>query len=282
MDLILYNPKSKNSKANVQTHKLIRKYKKKNIPFRLKSILKIKDLSTFIKENPQYKKIILLGGDGTIHRMVNNLAKDDLKIPIYIKKNGSGNDFLRSLKQNDQTPQNIMQVSLDETHKHYFINGTGIGLDGLIIDYVDHAKNKGKLTYFLCSLRAILNYVPEDINVTIDGENHQFKDAYLVAVNNGKFIGGGMQVTPHANISDDLLDVLIVHRIKKLFILLIFSTIYLGIHTKFKRWVYSTKCKHIKVSFQSPQISQSDGERTDDVQTLEATASDHTIQLKAY
>ena len=41
MDLILYNPLSKNNKGNVQTHKLIREYKKNNIPFRLKSIVKI-------------------------------------------------------------------------------------------------------------------------------------------------------------------------------------------------------------------------------------------------
>lgn len=282
MDLILYNPKSRSSKGNVQTHKLIQKYKRDGIPFRLKSILKVKDLSKFIKNNPQYKKIILLGGDGTIHNMVNSLAKDDINVPIFIKRNGSGNDFLRSLQGNDEKPQTIMEASLDGENHHYFINGTGIGLDGLIIDYVDHAKKKGKFRYFISSIKAIINYVPEDITVTIDDKIHHFQKAYLVAVNNGKYIGGGMQVTPKADITDDFLDVLIVHKIKKAFILLIFSTIYLGIHTKFKRWVYSTKCKFIKVEFTSPQISQSDGERTNDVRVLEAKPSEHKIKLKAY
>ncbi len=282
MDLILYNPRSKNSRGNVQTHKLIKKYKKNNTPFRLKSILKVNNLSLYLNQNPHFKKVILLGGDGTIHRMVNNLVSSDYDKPIYIKKNGSGNDFLRSLKGYDSNPQYVMEAALDNNTKHYFINGTGIGLDGLIIDYVDNAKSKGKLTYFLSSLRAMINYVPEDLDVVIDGEKVHFKDAYLVSVNNGRFIGGGMEITPNAKIDDDTLEVLIVHSIKKAFLLLIFSTIYLGIHTKFKKYVFSKRCKAIDINFTTPQITQSDGEKTDDITSMSIKCSQKTVNLKAY
>ena len=148
MDLILYNPKSKNSKANVQTHKLVRTYKKEGKPFRLKSILKIHDIKEYLDKRQHYEKIILLGGDGTIHQLINDLADYDIKQQIYIKRNGSGNDFLRSLKNNDEKPQYLMQATLDNKSSHYFMNGTGIGIDGLTIDFVDKAKSKGKLTYF--------------------------------------------------------------------------------------------------------------------------------------
>lgn len=282
MDLILYNPKSKNSRGNVQTNKLIKKYKKANIPFRLKSILKVNDLRPYLMENPHFEKVILLGGDGTIHKMVNDLAESDFDKPIYIKKNGSGNDFLRSLKDNDKAPQYIMHAALDNNTEHYFINGTGIGLDGLIIDYVDKAKNKGKLTYFISSIKAMINYIPEDLDVIIDDVPHHFKNAYLVTVNNGRFIGGGMQITPKANINEANLDVLIVHSIKKMFLLLIFSTIYLGIHTKFKKYVFAAKCKKVDINFTTPQITQSDGEKTDDISSMKISCTDKTIQLKAY
>ena len=235
MDLILYNPKSKNSHGNIQTHRLVKKYKKAKKPFRLKSILKIEDITSYLDDHPNLEKIILLGGDGTINNLVNNIVQYDLKQDIYIKKNGSGNDFLRSLRTCDSTPQYIMQNTLDNTSTHYFINGTGIGLDGLAIDYVDKAKNKGKLTYFIASIRAVINFVPEPLDIEIDGEQIHFEKAYTLVVNNGRFVGGGMEMTRHAKINDEDMDVIIVHSIPKAFLLLIFSSVYIGLHTKFKK-----------------------------------------------
>lgn len=282
MDLILYNPKSKNSHGNIQTHKLVKKYKKENKPFRLKSIIKIEDITTYLGDNSQFDNIILLGGDGTINRLINNLIDYDLKQDIYIKKNGSGNDFLRSLKTQDTNPQYIMQNTLDNGETHYFINGTGIGLDGLAIDYVDKAKNKGKLTYFISSVRSVLNFIPEPLTIEIDGETIFFKKAYTLIVNNGRFVGGGMEMTRQANIDDENLDVIIVHTIPKLFLLLIFSTVYVGLHTKFTKYVFSRKCKHIKASFTTPQMGQSDGEKYTDCTSVDIRSSHKQIHLKAY
>ena len=282
MDLILYNPKSKNSRANVQTHRLVRKYKIQKKPFRLKSILKISDMRQYLEDNKHFDKIILLGGDGTINTLINNIFDYNLQSSIFLKKNGSGNDFLRSLKNQDAKPQYIMENSLDNNGKHYFINGTGFGIDGLIIDYVDKAKNKGKFTYYLSSIRAMMNYVPEPLDAVIDGEKFHFEKAYLVVVNNGKFVGGGMKMTPNANIDDEELDVMIVHGLSRPMLLLLFSTIYLGLHTKFTKWVFYRKCKSIDVSFTTPQICQSDGERYDDVTSMSIKSSGKKIHLKAY
>ncbi len=282
MDLILYNPKSKNSKGNVQTHKLIKYYKKNNIPFRLKSILKIKDLKEFLESKKNISKVILLGGDGTINKFVNNVYDYDIKQDIYLKKNGSGNDFLRSLKDHDQNPQYILENILDDNEKHYFINGTGIGIDGLIINYVDSAKKKGKLRYFLNSIKGIINYVPESLDVEIDGEKLHFDKTYMIVVNNGRFVGGGMQMTPEARLDDENLDVMIVHTIPKIFLMLIFTTIYIGLHTKFTKYVYYKKCKHVKASFTTPQITQSDGEKTADITSIEVKSTGKRIHLKAY
>lgn len=282
MDLILYNPKSKNSRGNVQTHKLVKAYKKSGKPFRLKSILKIDDITSYLTDREHIDKIILLGGDGTINQLVNNLIDHDLKQTIYLKKNGSGNDFLRTLRHQDDNPQFIMQNTLDGTDTHYFINGTGIGLDGLVIDYVDKARNKGKLTYFISSFRAMMNYVPEPLEVDIDGTIHRFLKAYAVIINNGRYVGGGMGMTPHARLDDDNLDVIIVHRVPKALLLFIFSTVYLGLHTKFTRYVFHTRCKHIKATFTTPQLGQSDGEKFSDVTSIDVQSTGKTIHLRAY
>ena len=175
-----------------------------------------------------------------------------------------------------------MRNTLDNDQVHYFINGTGIGLDGLVIDYVDKAKNKGKLTYFLSSFRAMMNFVPEPLDVTIDGEDFHFEKAYTLIINNGRFVGGGMEMTKEARIDDENLDILIVHRVPKALLLFIFSTVYIGLHTKFTRYVFNKKGRHIKATFTTPQIAQSDGEKYLDVTSVEVESSHKQIHLRAY
>ncbi|MBN2604799.1 MAG: hypothetical protein JXR62_03100 [Bacilli bacterium] len=282
MDLILYNPLSKNSKSNIQTHKLVRYYKKNNIPFRLKSILKIDDMRDFLETKQQFNKVILLGGDGTINHFVNNTIDYAIRQDIYLKKNGSGNDFLRSLKGNDQNPQYIMESTYDTGYKTFFINGTGMGIDGYVGYLINQSPRKGKLSYLLNTLKALIKYIPEPLKVTIDGTEHQFKKAYLVTMNNGRYFGGGMQISPEAKIDDEYLDVIVCHTISKLFILPIFFTIYLGKHTLFKKYVFHQKGKIVKAEFATPQITQADGENYYDITSIEAKSSNKKIHLKSF
>lgn len=282
MDLIIYNPLSKNAKSNVFTHKLVRQYKKSGIPFRLKSVLKIEDIRLYLEEKSHIDNVILLGGDGTINRLVNNIADYDIKQTIYLKSNGSGNDYLRSLKSNDEKPQTVMQATYDNGFKTYFMNGVGMGVDGLVATYVNGLSKKGKLRYMLTTLKALVHYVPEPVVVEANGKTYKYDRTFLVTANNGKFFGGGMKITPKGDIASDELDVVIVHTINKLFILPIFFTIYLGLHTKFKRWVTTFKAKEVKVSYSTPQVSQADGEEINNVNSMHVKSSSRKIHLRYY
>lgn len=282
MDLILYNPLSKNNKGNVQTHKLVRYYKKNNIPFRLKSIVKISDMKIFLEEKQQFEKVILLGGDGTINRFVNNTFDYEIKQDIYLKKNGSGNDYLRSLKDNDVLSQHIMEGKFDNGQKTNYINAIGMGLDGYVSYLIEQSSRKGKLRYFFNTLKGLVKYIPEPLSLIIDGEEFNFKKAYIIAMSNGKYFGGGMKIAPDANITDENLDILVLHSIKKILIFPIFLTIYLGKHRIFKKYVFYKKGKHIKATFTTPQIAQSDGETYYDITSIETRSSQKHIHLKLF
>ena len=282
MDLILYNPQSKNTKGNIQTHKLIRHYKKKGIPFRLKSVLKIKDIETYLEGKDHIDKVILLGGDGTINHFVNRIIDIDIKQDVYLKSNGTGNDFLRSLKNNDKEPQYIMESTYDTGFKTHFINGTGMGIDGYVGLLMHQSKKKGKLTYLFNTLKALVKYIPEELDLTIDGKEYNFKKTFLITMNNGKYFGGGMKISPEAEINDEYLDVIVVHSISKLLILPIFFTIYIGKHTKFKKWVTHFKAKHVEATYKTPQITQADGENYYDITTMDVKSSGKQIHLRYF
>ena len=282
MDLIIYNPLSKNAKSNVYTHKLVKKYKKQGIPFRLRSILKIDDIRKYLEEKIHIDNVILLGGDGTINRLVNNIADYDIKQTIYLKSNGSGNDFLRSLVSNDDTPQTVMQATFDNETSTYFMNGVGMGVDGLVASNVNELSKKGKLRYMITTLKALVSYVPEPTVIEANDKTYKYDKTYLVTANNGKFFGGGMKITPNADIASDELDVVIVHTVHKLLLLPIFFTIYVGLHTKFKRWVTCFKTKEIKVTYTTPQIAQADGEGIKDVVSMLVKPSQKKIHLRYF
>ncbi|MCF7926224.1 MAG: hypothetical protein K9L74_01435 [Candidatus Izimaplasma sp.] len=282
MDLILYNPKSKNSRGNIETHRLIRKYRKKNQPFRLKSVLKVEDLKKFLNDRPHLENIILLGGDGTVNQLVNNLYDFTLKQDVFIKRNGSGNDFLKTLKTQDKKPQYIIEATLNKSRKKYFINSMGYGLDGMIVNFVDTSKKKGKLTYFWSSIKGIIKYKPTPLSLDIDGESYNFDKTYLVSINNGMFIGGGMHIAPDAKIYTKDLDVIVVHSINKLLLLFIFLSVYFKQHLKFKKYVFFKKGRHIKATYKTPQIAQLDGEVEKNIKKIRVKATNKQIHLRSY
>jgi len=88
-----------------------------------------------------------------------------------------------------------MQATYNNHHQQLFMNGAGIGIDGLVLQYIDEAKSKGKFRYFVNTLKALKNYQPTDSIVWIDGEELTFHNTYLITANNGKYIGGGMKIT---------------------------------------------------------------------------------------
>ena len=282
MDVIIYNPLSKNAKSNVYTHKLVKKYKKNGVPFRLRSILKIEDIRLYLEEKIHINNVILLGGDGTINRLVNSIADYDIRQTIYLKSNGSGNDFLRSLIHNDEHPQTVMQATFDNGDQTYFMNGVGLGVDGLVASTVNDLPKKGKLRYMITTLKALISYTPGPATIKANGKTYKYDKVYLVNANNGKYFGGGMKITPNADISSDELDVVIVHTVNKFLLLPIFFTIYFGKHTLFKRWVNCFKAKKMQVTYQSPQIAQADGEGVKNVVSMTVHPSNKKIHLRYY
>jgi diacylglycerol kinase family enzyme len=91
-----------------------------------------------------------------------------------------------------------------------------------------------------------------------------------------------MKITPEADISSDQLDIVIVHSISKLLLLPLFFTIYLGLHTKFTRWVTCFKANKVEVTYVTPQIAQADGEGVKEVVSMIVKPSNKKIHLRYF
>ncbi len=275
MYLILYNPISRNGANTNIVEKVVKKMKKKHESVRVKSLLEIEDKKEFLSNLDPETKIIIVGGDGTLNRVANEIRGIGNLPEIYLYKAGTGNDFLRSLKNKkkltriDQYLINLPNVTF-KNEDIVFLNGIGLGFDALVCHTVEESKKKkNKLNFFSSVFKSLKNFQPFDFEVEIDGKRQRFEDAWFVSIMNSKYFGGGMKIAPKADRESDTLEVVVIHGISKFKLSLFFPLIYLGWHTGIKNVKVFTG-KNIKVFSDLPAYVQIDGDVYDNVLELEA------------
>ncbi len=275
MYLILYNPISRNGANTNIVEKVVKKMKKKHESVRVKSLLEIEDKKEFLSNLDPETKIIIVGGDGTLNRVANEIRGIENLPEIYLYKAGTGNDFLRSLKNKkkltriDQYLINLPNVTF-KNEDIVFLNGIGLGFDALVCHTVEESKKKkNKLNFFSSVFKSLKNFQPFDFEVEIDGKRQRFEDAWFVSIMNSKYFGGGMKIAPKADRESDTLEVVVIHGISKFKLSLFFPLIYLGWHTGIKNVKVFTG-KNIKVFSDLPAYVQIDGDVYDNVLELEA------------
>ena len=267
MLLIVHNPLSNNRKSKKTTNKWVRFFKWHKIPFTVRSTLKIDDLNAYLKQHANITDVLYLGGDGSINYLINNVDVSKIKANIYLSKSGSGNDFLRTLKQQKE---GIIQIGEASTNagKAKFINGCGIGFDALVGYYVNNDSRKSKISYFLNVFKAVYKYDRSDLNVNVDGKDYLFHNTYFIAIQNGKYFGGGMKITPKGDPTKDTFQICIAHSLTVGILLSLFPTIYPGFHTLVKKRITMLEGKVITVKVPSPRYFQADGEVMENVQEM--------------
>jgi diacylglycerol kinase family enzyme len=281
MFLIVHNPLSSNKKSRKTTKKYVRFFQKKQIPFIIRSTLKIKDLNKYLSNRPKISDLLLLGGDGSINYFINNTDLSKINQNIYLAKSGSGNDYLRTLKKTRPNQVYIGKAILNGKTLVNFANGCGLGFDGLVCHYVNNDEKKNKITYLKNVFKSIVKYKPQEVKVKVDGKTFEFKKTYLVAIQNGRYFGGGMKAAPHAHLDDKDLYVLVVHSLSKWLLQILLMSIYPGIHTIFKKYVTIFSGQSIQVEFEKENYFQADGEVIESVKNIDVS-TDQTHALYAF
>lgn len=274
MDIILYNPLSRNGKSQSIVDELVVKLKAEGKETVVHSILEIPSVANFIQGVQKEDRVIILGGDGTLHHLVNSIRGYDITQPIYVLKAGTGNDFIRSIPskehliQINEYIQDLPKVTING-EESLFLNGTGMGVDAYVCHLVNTStKKKSAANYFKNALKAFLTYKPSEATVTIDGVSKIYKKVWFVLAANSVYMGGGMKFSPSSIREDDLLEFMIIHRVPRFILVLIFPTIYFGKHIWFKRWVTIIQGKTMDVTYGKVSFLQKDGESVNHVQSM--------------
>lgn len=274
MNIILFNPKSRNGKNPKFVSKIKKKIKKSHQAVVSKSILEIDHIDAFLNELDDNDCLILVGGDGTLHQLVNKVDIKCIKQPLYMIKGGTGNDFLRSIHaKNFLIPISTHLVSLPkatiQNKDVSFINGVGLGLDGVVGNILveEHAK-KSSFSYLKATLKGFVRHQPSSMTLSLNENILTYDSIWMISVMYGNKFGGGMRIAPQAN-RDEWLHVVVVKDCPKWLLFLIFPLIYIGKHVWFKKYVHIHQTKHISISSELPIDGEIDGELLKNVKKLE-------------
>lgn len=190
------------------------------------------------------ERVIVAGGDGTAHYALNGIAGSNAALGIIPL--GSGNDMARNLglpfgveaatRLAFSGP--IRQVDLARVAGAYFasIASFGLGSDANRIAN-RHYRLRGTLIYIYALLRSLWEF--RETTMRIRGDGGEFDGpAMLLAAGNGATVGGGMRITPRAQIDDGQIDLCVVRHMSKLKLLRCFPEVFFGTHLRHREVEY--------------------------------------------
>lgn len=265
---VLLNPFSANGKSDIYLNEFKTRF---NVDLvNIIDITTIENMIEFLEERNESDEVVIIGGDGTINRFINMIKGYELKNNIYLFAGGTGNDFIKDVKDesiNDLVLlnpylSNLPTVSIDG-EESYFINGVGFGLDGYCctIGLEKYVKKNRPANYTKIALSLLFGkYKFRNATVTVDGVTKTYKKVLIAPSMKGRYYGGGLMIAPNQDRSGEELSLVVIHNAGRLRVLTAFPSIFKGKHLKYKKIVDIIKGKEITVEFDNPSDLQIDGE----------------------
>jgi diacylglycerol kinase (ATP) len=225
--------------------------------------------------------IVAVGGDGTFSEVANGVlrAQDEADgsgeaPPVGLVNVGTGGDFRRTLGINAGIEAALTALaegvdrSIDviragfpgrngDVISRYVVNVISAGLGGLVDRYMESTPSfvPGRLGYYAAALRAaaVSTQEPLRARIELDGQTREETiPAYLIAVCNGRWFGGGMDVAPMAQPDDGRLEVVVVASPTKPYLLRNIKSVYEGKHLDLPS-VHHFSCSRITLSLDDPR-----------------------------
>ena len=146
-------------------------------------------------------QLIVIGGDGTLHDVVNGLQRQGHpEVAIGYVPTGTGDDFARAnhipldpkkaAAALTTAMPHALKIGVADSAKYgtqYFINNFGIGMDAQIVYQTNHSDHKaalnalklGHLSYAASILKALRQQKKFPATWQVDGQGMAIDDAYL-------------------------------------------------------------------------------------------------------
>ena len=209
-----------------------------------------------LQEGPRL--IVAAGGDGTVNEVVNGFF-DERGTPLQTQARlgvlplGTGSDLCRSLGiPRDPAlavelltePSRAVDCGWAETDEmsHAFLNIASLGISSEVARHFEEHGKSGVISYVSGLFSAARRYEERRLTLRFDVAarsaaepewvERTLTSAFVCALANGQFFGGGMHIAPDAQLNDGLLQCVMVRGLNTLEILRYLPSLFRGKHLK--------------------------------------------------
>ena len=182
--------------------------------------------------------VIVVGGDGALHGILDLVADSDLTFGLLPA--GTGNDTARTLgipvKNADAAIDVVLRgesrlIDLADVDGTLVTTVVASGFDSKVNERANQMTwPRGNMRYNIAMVAELRSFEPLDFTITLDGGEVLQRKAMLVAVGNGPSFGGGLRICEGAQVDDGLLDVAIINPVSKAKLIKVFPSLYKGTH----------------------------------------------------
>jgi YegS/Rv2252/BmrU family lipid kinase len=215
------------------------------------------------------------GGDGTLMEAISGLIGS--KVPLAILPGGSANimakelgipqDLKEACALMSQVPITTKTIDIGQFSGHYFILGVSLGFGADLIEGANReTKNRiGFLAYFLSAAAALRKTRKAVYHLKIDGQEHEVQGLTCIVTNTGNLGFSNISYDKHIDVSDGLLDVVVVREANLSLLKLMAVTLLKRERPDNLELVEHWQGKDISVSSSPRQTIQYDGEVLEDM-----------------
>jgi YegS/Rv2252/BmrU family lipid kinase len=191
-------------------------------------------------------RLVVVGGDGTVHEVVNGVAGRH-GVELALIPRGTGWDFarthavpkrladaLRIAREGEVRPFDLGWATYradGAERSAWFANMASVGMSGAVAAKANATtKTLGAKTSYLLALGVTFaRWKNVRLRIAVDDEKREaLMEDCIVAL--GRYLAGGMMITPDAEPDDGLFDVLLIGDLTKTELVRVMPKIYRGTH----------------------------------------------------
>lgn len=222
----------------------------------------------FVREmNPD--GLLVAGGDGTVHEIVNLMMKGNLDLPLGIIGSGTSNDFATYLGVNTDLEAYLDTIASGRTRRvdlglmdgTYFINVASGGAMACIAHEVNaRIKNSlGKMAYYLKGIGELPKFRYFPLKIEADGAHYEL-ETFLFVIINSPVVGSMKNVANGVAVDDGKLDLLSIGKCSIPKLMSITADLIAGKPVSERENVLHVQAKHFRIESGIPVESDIDGE----------------------
>lgn len=222
----------------------------------------------FVREvNPD--GLLVAGGDGTVHEIVNLMMEGSLDLPLGIIGSGTSNDFATYLGVNTDLEAYLDTIASGRTRRvdlglmdgTYFINVASGGAMACIAHEVNaRIKNSlGKMAYYLKGIGELPKFRYFPLKIEADGTHYEL-ETFLFVIINSPVVGSMKNVANGVAVDDGKLDLLSIGKCSIPKLMSITADLIAGKPVSEREDVLHVQAKHFHIESGIPVESDIDGE----------------------